>query len=47
MKQVLVLVLVGGLLFAAAYVFISPPGEQQESVVDPVAGVAKTIPLVE
>jgi len=43
MKQVLVLVLVGGLLFAAAYVFISPTGEQQGTLVDPVAGVAETI----
>jgi intracellular sulfur oxidation DsrE/DsrF family protein len=43
MKQVLLLVLVGGLLFAAAYVFISPTGEQQGAGVDPVAGAAETM----
>jgi intracellular sulfur oxidation DsrE/DsrF family protein len=43
MKQVLLLVLVGGLLFAAAYVFISPTGEQQGTGVDPVAGAAETM----
>lgn len=46
MKQVLVLGLAGGLLLAMAYVFISPSGEPQGTVVDPVAGGAKMIPPV-
>jgi hypothetical protein len=47
MKQVLVLGLAGCLLLVVAYVFISPAGDQQGTVVEPVAGGAKTIPPVE
>ena len=43
MKQVLVLVLVGGLLFAVAYVFVSPTSEQQGTGVGPADGAAETI----
>jgi intracellular sulfur oxidation DsrE/DsrF family protein len=39
MKQVLLLTLAGGLLLALGYVFVSSPGDQQDTVVDQVDGV--------
>ena len=47
MKQVLALVLAGGLLFAVAWVFILPEGEQQGAVVAPVDRAEKTLPAVD
>jgi len=47
MKQVLVVGLAAGLLFAVATVFFSQSGGQQESVVDPMAGGAKTLQSIE
>jgi intracellular sulfur oxidation DsrE/DsrF family protein len=44
MKQVLALVLAGGLLFAVAYVFILPEGEQQGTEVAPVDRAEETLP---
>ena len=42
MKQMLIVTLAGGLLLAVVYVFVVSNGEQQDVVVDPVAGVAAT-----
>lgn len=43
MKQMLVVVLAGGLLLVMVYVFIVPSGEQQGAAVDSVTGVAETL----
>lgn len=43
MKQILLVMLAGGLLLAMVYVFVASNGEQQDTVVDPVAGVAETL----
>ena len=46
MKQVLALVVAGGLLFAVAWVFILPEAEQPGAVVSPVDRAEKTLPAV-
>ena len=43
MKQILLVMLAGGLLLVMVYVFVASNGEQQDTVVDPVAGVAETL----
>ena len=47
MKQILVVMLAGGLLLATVYLFVASNGEQQDTVVDPVAGVAEMLAPVE